>query len=127
MAQTKMVYGPLELPSGAQIKFRAPLGLDRTNVLQMTEISRDSAISDAMLVDDYVAAKCVTEVDGKQTDGDYKRLMNDWPQQDIMFYRVVFESMFGINEDAMNRAKEAAAFLLKGQTYTGGSSSASTV
>lgn len=119
-------YGPLELPSGMQIKFRAPLGADRNNVLQMTQISAERAVSDALLVDDYVAAKCVTEVDGKQNDGDYKRLMESWPQRDILFYRAVFDEMFGMNEESRNKAKEAAAFLLKGATSTGGSSLANT-
>lgn len=118
---SQAIYGPLELPSGKQIKFRAPLGSDRTKVLQMTQISAERAISDAMLIDEYVAAKCVTEVDGKPTDGDYKRLMESWPQRDVLFYRTVFEEMFGLNEEARSRAKEAASFLLTGQTSTGGS------
>lgn len=119
-------YGPLDLPSGKKVKFRAPLGTDRNNVLQMTQITAERAISDAMMVDDYVAAKCITEVDGKASDGDYKHLMESWLQQDILFFRTVFDEMFGMNEESRNKAKEAAAFLLKGATSTGGSSSAST-
>lgn len=119
-------YGPLTLPGGKVITFRAPLGSDRTNVLQMTQISAERALSDAMLVEDYVAAKCISEVDGKPSDGDYKNLFNNWPQRDILFYRTVFNEMFGLTEEAQNKAKEAAAFLLKGQTYTGGSSSEGT-
>lgn len=116
-------YGPLELPSRKKIKFRAPLGADRNNVLQMTQISADRALSDAMMVDDYLAAKCVTEVDGKQTDNDYKRLFDSWIQNDILFYRAVFDEMFGLNEEARSKTKEAAAFLLKGQTSIAGCSS----
>lgn len=123
MSETS-IYGPLELPSGKKIKLRAPLGTDRVNVLQMTQITADRAISDAMLVEEYVAAKCVAEVDGKPTDGDYKQLFNSWPQKDILFYRAVFDEMFGMNDESRNKAKEAAAFLLKGQTCTGGFSSA---
>lgn len=121
-----ITYGPLELPSGKKIKFRAPLGRDRNNVLQMTQISADRALSDAMLVDDFLAAKCVTEVDGKPTDGDYKHLFDSWSQRDILFYRAVFDEMFGLNEESRNKAKEAAAFLLKGQTSTDGCSSPTT-
>jgi len=117
----QMVYGPLELPSGTKVKFRAPLGADRNNVLQMTQIASDRALSDAMMVDDYLAAKCVTEVNNKPTDGDYKRLFEDWAQKDILFYRAVFDQMFGLNQEAQDKAKEQAAFLLKGQTSTGGS------
>lgn len=116
------VYGPLALPSGKTIKFREPLGSDRANVLALTQISADRAISDAMLVDDYVAAKCVVEVDGKATDGDYKHLFDTWSQRDVIFYRSVFDEMFGMNEENRSKAKEAAAFLLKGQTYTAGCS-----
>jgi hypothetical protein len=118
----KCVYGPLELPSGKKVKFRAPLGSDRNNVLQMTQITRERVISDAMLVDDYVAAKCITEINEKPSDGDYKYLFESWPQQDILFYRMVFDEMFGMTEESNNRAKAAAAFLLKGQTSTGGCS-----
>ncbi|MEW6423178.1 MAG: hypothetical protein AB1523_00280 [Bacillota bacterium] len=122
-----IVYGPLELPSGRRIKFRAPLGSDRSNVLMMTQISAERAISDTMLVDDYVAAKCVTEVDGKPTDGEYKHLFNDWPLQDVYFYRAVFNEVCGLTEDVQKKAKEVAAFLLKGQTCTAGSKSGGSV
>jgi hypothetical protein len=118
----QVIYGPLELPSGRKICFREPLGSDRVNVLTMTQISADRAISDAMLVDDYVAAKCVTEVDGKPTSGDYKHLFAGWPQRDVLFYRAVFDEMFGMNEETRSRVKEAAAFLLGGRASTGGSS-----
>lgn len=120
------VYGPLPLPGGKVIKFRAPLGSDRTNVLQMTQISAERAISDAMLVDDYVAAKCITEVDGKPADGDYKHLTENWPQKDILYYRTVFDEMFGLTEDVRNQAKETAKNLLKGLTCTVGCSSGNT-
>ncbi len=116
-----VVYGPLELPSGTKITFRAPVGADRNNVLQMTQISADRALSDAMMVDDYLAAKCITEVDGKATDGDYKKLFDTWTQKDILFFRSVFDEMFGMDEESRNKAKDAAAFLLKGRTSTGGS------
>ena len=123
----RIIYGPLELPSGKKVKFYAPLGSDRNNVLQMTQISAERALSDAMLVDDYLAAKCITEVDGKTSDGDYKRLFDDWTQKDISYYRAVYDEMFGLNGESRDKAKEAAAFLLKGSTSTDGSSSPSTV
>jgi hypothetical protein len=121
-----LVYGPLDLPSGKKVKFRAPFGSDRNNILQMTQISADRAVSDALLIDDYVAAKCITEVDGKPSDGDYKRTFDNWQQKDILFYRSVFDQMFGISDEDSNRAKDAAAFLLKGQTSTAGCSSPNT-
>lgn len=120
--QDSVIYGPLELPSGKKIMFRPPLGSDRANVLAMTKISADRAVSDAMLVDDYVAAKCVTQMDGNKAGGDYKHLMDSWTQQDILFFRAVFDEMFGMNKEAVGRAKEAAGFLLKGRTFTAGSS-----
>ena len=119
---SRHVYGPLDLPSGTKIKFHAPLGSDRSNVLMMTQITAERAISDAMLIDDYVAAKCVAEVDGRNADSDYKNLFNNWPQQDILFYRAVFDQMFGMNEKNRARVQESADFLLKGQTCTDGSS-----
>lgn len=120
------VFGPLELPSGKKIKFRAPKGIDRTNVLQMMKIDSDSAVSGAILLDEYVKAKCVTEVDGAATTGDYKNLFNNWDDGDISFYKAVVNEMFGSGEEMQNKAKEAAAFLLKKGTYTAGCSAATT-
>jgi len=123
----RIIYGPLELPSGKKVKFYAPLGSDRNNVLQMTQIAAERVITDAMLVDDYIAAKCITEVDGKTSDGDYKRMFDSWPQKDILYFRAVFDEMFGLNEESRDKAKDAAAFLLKGSISTDGSSSPSAV
>ena len=121
-----MVYGPLQLPSGKQIKFRAPKGIDRTNVLQMMKIDSDSAVSGALLMDEYVKAKCVTEVDGKTTTGEYKTLFNDWMDSDIMFYKAVVNEMFGSGPEMQEKAKEAASFLLNPQTSTDGCSAPTT-
>jgi len=110
------IYGPLELPSGKRITFRAPVGGDRVKVLQMTQIGEDNLISGAMLIDQYVQARCVQTVDGQPVDGDYKRLMDNWDNADVQFYSLVFNEMFGLNEERQEKAKEAARFLLNGAT-----------
>lgn len=117
-----VVYGPLELSSGKLIKFRAPKGIDRTNVLQMLKIDSDNAVSGAILLDEYVKAKCITEVDGAATAGDYKNLFNEWDEADINFYKAVCNEMFGNGQEMQDKAKEAARFLLTKGTYTAGCS-----
>lgn len=110
------VFGPLTLPSGKQITFRTPVGGDRVNVLQMTKIGEDNLISGAVLIDHYVQARCVQTVDGQPVDGDYKRLFDNWDNADIQFYNLVFNEMFGLNEERQEMAKDAARFLLNGAT-----------
>ncbi len=121
-----MVYGPLALPSGKKIKFRAPKGIDRINILQMTKIDSENVVSGALLLDEYVKAKCITEIDGIACEGDYKKTMNEWLDSDITFYKLVYEEMFGKSQDMQDKAKEAAAFLLQGLTSFGGCSVLST-
>ncbi|AEG60016.1 hypothetical protein [Desulforamulus ruminis] len=115
-------YGPLTLPSGKVLEFREPLGVDKDHVLKMVNISQENIIGCAMLIDDYVAAKCVKKVDGKATSGEYKTLFSDWSQADVLFYKRVFERMFGMNEDRQKSADEAADFLLNSLTSTDGAS-----
>ncbi|GIM45962.1 hypothetical protein DNHGIG_15110 [Collibacillus ludicampi] len=122
MAQP-IVYGPLELPSGKKIKFRRPTGLDRLNILQAMSISQEDAVKAGILMQTYLNAKVVTEVDGVPTDGNYLRLFNDWDDADITYYQAVFNEMFGLTEDKLAKAKDAAAFLLKSSTFTDGSNS----
>lgn len=122
----QVIYGPLTLPSGRIVKFREPLGSDRANVLLMCQIKAERAISDAMLVDDYVAGKCITEVDGKAPGGDYKHMFDSWPQRDLLYYRSVFDQMFGQDEETRTKTKEVASFLLDGRTCTAGCNSQDT-
>lgn len=112
------IFGPLELPSGKKIKFRSAQGVDRVNVISMLKMSPDNMGSVVFLVDGYVAAKCITEVDGNKTDGDYKRLYDNMPEADLQFYQAVYTEMFGFSDDKRSNAKEAARFLLSGQTST---------
>ncbi len=115
-----IVYGPLTLPSGRLIKFRAPKGIDRMNILQMNKIDEENVVSGAMLLDEYIKAKCIVEVNGSPVNESYKALMNEWLDTDIAFYKMVFEQMFGKTEELQAKAKEAAAFLLKGLTSSDG-------
>lgn len=115
------VFGPLELPSGKKIKFREPVGRDRVNVVQMLKMSMDNFGSGAVLVDGYVAVKCITEIDGAAVTDNYKNVYDTLPDGDLSFYQTVFAELFGMTEEKRDRAKEAAAFLRKGQTYTASS------
>ncbi|GMB00220.1 hypothetical protein [Pelosinus sp. IPA-1] len=110
-------FGPLELPSGKKITFREPIGADRVNVVQMLKMSLDNMASGALLIDNYVAAKCVATIDSKTVDqADYKRLFDNMSDEDVTFYQTVFQEMFGMNDEKRNNAKEAARFLRQGQT-----------
>jgi len=110
----KKVFGPLELPTGAKISFRAPSGRDRVNVIQMMKMSFENIGGGTLLIDNYVAAKCVKEyADKENTSGDYKGLYDSMPQEDADFYVAVFQEMFGMTEDKRSKAKEMASFLLK--------------
>lgn len=114
-------YGPLELPSGKKIKFRAPVGLDRVVVLQnMPPAGPDKFMTNSILADEYIRAKCVTEVDGVPADGKYKSLFDSWDALDIDFYGAVFNEMFGMTEVRRKKIKEAADFLSGAQTSTAG-------
>ncbi len=120
------VYGPLTLPSGKNIKFRAPKGIDRMNIMQMTKIDSENVVNGALLLDEYVKAKCVTEINGTPVTKSYKDVMSDWLDTDITFYKLVFEQLFGSSADLQQKAKEAAAFLLSGPTCSGGSNAQNT-
>ncbi|KLU66302.1 hypothetical protein DEAC_c17010 [Desulfosporosinus acididurans] len=119
------VYGPLTLPSGKVIKFRNPTGLDRMNVTQMVPMDQDNVVTGSLLINLYVQAKVVTEVDGKVPDPNYKNLFNEWNDMDVQYYQAVHSEMFGMTEAKMADAKEKAAFLLGNSTSTDGFSSQS--
>jgi hypothetical protein len=118
---SNVIYGPLELPSGKQIKFRKPVGMDRMNILNAMSISEDDAVKAGILLNSYLAAKVVTEVDGiAVTDGNYKAIFNDWDDADIQYYQAVNSTMFGLTEAKIEDAKAKAAFLLNSLTSTDG-------
>ena len=124
MDGTKLEYGPLKLISGKQIKFRPPLGKDRINVMQVTKVGAEDAISGTLLVDTYIKAKCITEIDGKRELDDFKHLFDNWADEDVQYYSAVYNEMFGVSDDRQQKAKEEASFLLTGRTSSDGSSSA---
>ena len=119
MANDKQIFGPLELPSGKQVKFREPVGSDRVNVVQMLKIGMDNFGSGAVLVDGYVAVKCITEIDGNEVRDNYKNTYDSMKDEDLSFYQAVYTEMFGMNDDKKEQAKEAAKNLRSGQTSIG--------
>lgn len=114
------IYGPLELPSGKKIKFRAPIGSDRMNIIQMMKIDEESIVSSALIIDSYVKAKCITEVDGNSTDGNYKELFNNWLDTDVNFYTLICNKLFGNSKEMEKKADDAVAFLLNNVTCSDG-------
>ena len=114
------------LPSGSEVTFRSPFGADRVNVIQMLKMSLESIAGNTLMIDGYVAVKCITAYGGNPADGNYKTLYDSLPQEDLDFYLAVFEELFGMSKDKRAEAKEAAAFLRKGQTYIASFNSQST-
>ncbi|GMB00925.1 hypothetical protein [Pelosinus sp. IPA-1] len=126
MANDKQIFGPLELPSGKQIKFREPVGMDRVSVVQMLKMGMDNIGSGAVLVDGYVAVKCITEIDGNEIRDNYKNTYDSMKDEDLSFYQAVYSEMFGMNDDKKEQAKEAAKNLRSGQTSIGSFSAVNT-
>lgn len=111
------VYGPLELPSGKKITFRMPKGRDKVEVFQLLPLSESNMVSGAMLADMYLAAKCLVTVNDQPVPLEsFKRLFDDWDDADVTFYQAVFNEIRGSTKEQLDRAKEAASFLLNKQT-----------
>lgn len=105
------LYGPLELPSGRKIVFRAPTGRDRWEVLRLLNVNQANLVGAALLIDQYLRAKVVVEVDGQKVQEDYRHLFDSWPLEDVDFYAAVWAALFGTDEERAERAREAARFL----------------
>lgn len=113
----QIIYGPLELPSGKEIKFRRPKGSDKVFVTKETRMSADN-ISNLLLVAQYTAAKCIVEIDGVKPDVDYKRTLEKMDGLDFDYYFSAFDEMFGMTENRRDEAREKARFLLENATST---------
>ena len=114
----KLIFGPLELPTGKKVKFREPVGSDRTSVVNMLKMGVDNMGSGAILVDSYVAVKCITEIDGCPVQDNYKVIHADFGDEDLTYYQAVFTELFGMNEEKKEQAKEAAKNLRSRLTST---------
>ena len=114
----KIIYGPLELPSGMMVKFREPVGSDRVNVVNMLKMGYENIGSGSVLVDGYVAVKCIKEIDGDEIRKNYRDLYNEMKDEDLSFYQLVYNEMFGMNDEKRDKAKDAAKNLLSGLTST---------
>jgi hypothetical protein len=122
MADQK-VYGSLTLPSGAEVYFRRPTGLDRANVMDAIEINDEQFTKGSIQVENGIRAKCLVKVNGADPDVNFKNVFNAWDDGDVQFYTEVFVQMFGMTDEKRTSAKQAAAFLLNNSTSTDGSSS----
>lgn len=122
----KQIFGPLELPSGKRIKFREPFGSDRVSVVKMLKIGVDDFGSGTVMVDGYVAVKCITEIDGNPVNDNYRNVYDSFKDEDLSFYQAVYAEMFGMNDEKKAQAQEAAKNLRSGQTYIVSSSAANT-
>ena len=114
----KIIYGPLELPSGKIIKFREATGVDRVNVINMLKMGLDNVGSGSVLVNDYIAAKCITEIDGEPVRQNYRETYENMGDEDFNYYSIVYQEMFGMNDEKRDKAKEAAKNLRSRLTST---------
>lgn len=120
------VYGPLTLPkSGKVIYFKEPLGSDRLDVLKQNQIGTDDVVSASTLVGIYLSARCITKVDDKDSVGDYKHIMDSWPNYDVDYYQALFNKMFTMDQAKLDELDNTADFLLKNSGSTASSTSTS--
>ena len=72
------------------------------------------------MIDSYVKAKCITEIDGTPTDGNYKNLFDNWFETDVNFYTLICNKLFGNGKELEKKADDAVAFLLNSVTCSDG-------
>jgi hypothetical protein len=108
----------LALPSGLQVKFRAPNFIDRRSILK--EFDKNGGYTS----EDLLAVKCLQQVNGKDFDAsaydvtDPIAILHNWSLNDYMYYVEVFLSMFMLDEEARKEASNVAKKLLKGEALT---------
>ncbi|WP_299448198.1 hypothetical protein [uncultured Phascolarctobacterium sp.] len=108
----KIYYGPLELPSGTVIRFRRPTGMDKILVTKKAKMSADR-LNDLVLIQQFVAAKCITEIDDKPAGPDYQSTFESMDGLDWDYYYSLFDEMFAITDERKDEIKEKARFLLE--------------
>ena len=116
MAREEIIYGPLELPSGKQIKFREAKGFDRLNVLSVQQnMQGQSPLVTQVLSDAFIGVKCITEIDGQPVQKNYKELYDEFSESDLDYYEGVRTELFGVKRDDI---KGKADFLRKSAIST---------
>lgn len=90
------------------------------DVLRLVHVSQDNLLGAGILIDQYVKAKVVVEVDGKPASGDYLHLFDDWSLEDVNFYSAVYNELFGDTQAIQEKARETARFLRASLTSTAG-------
>lgn len=120
MAKETIIYGDLELPSGKKIKFREATGFDRLGVLSMQSSAKTQNLAVMqVLVDAYIAIKCIVEIDGEKVQKNYKDLYDELSESDLDFYSAVRSELFGVTK---NKVAEQVDFLRANATSTAMSS-----
>jgi len=120
---SNQVYGPLTLTSGKVVTFRKPLRADRTQATIQTDFEGVAYGIAMMQVDELIKANCLETVDGNTPPLNPRDRFNDWEDQDVEFYGLVFDNMFGITKEVKDNAEKQAAFLLQNLNSTNGSNS----
>lgn len=108
----KIIYGPLELPSGKIIKFREATGFDRVNVLSAQQNGGiKNPLVTQVVTDAYIAVKCITEIDGEAPQKNYKELYDDFTESDLDYYDSIRSQLFGLTKEKQEEIKDKADFL----------------
>ena len=109
---SRIPIGPVKLPSGKEIFFVEPLGSDRSEIMSLA-IAQDRAAQMMFMLNGYwLPARCVVDAQGQFLYPDVFHAFDIWPDLDIQFYRVVFDTLFGVNEADVMAAKTSAARFL---------------
>lgn len=108
----KVYYGPVELSGGTTIKFRRPTGMDKILVTKKARLNTDR-LNDLVLIQQFVAAKCIVEINGASPGADYIAVMENMDGLDWDEYYMLYNEMFAVTEERTEELKEKARFLLE--------------
>lgn len=115
--QQRKPIGPVRLPSGREIYFLEPLGRDRLEIMSRLLAEGRQAEMMFMLNHYFLPGKCLVNAEGQFLATDYTKAFEDWPDKDVVYYREVFDQLYGWSNDMAVAAKaEAARFLPKAPT-----------
>lgn len=110
-----ITYPFIELPSGRKVQFRSVSFRDKRRVQK--DYDRESGY----MLEELLAAYALQSEDGSPVaeawavDNIVQR-MDHWPVRDVQYYISIFADVVLIDDENMNKAREEAKKLLKGDT-----------
>jgi hypothetical protein len=117
-SETK-VYGPVALPSGRQVTFRLPTGLDRQNLTDalLAEAEDEGSFNVEMLgaqLNLRMPMVALISDDGAPVTPTVKDRMNDWDERDQDAFVLVYREMTNLTPGEAARLRKLAKSLRGG-------------